>query len=81
MLGGIDYNNATVNAKFNVGSTSATVPILITDDTVVDEEDEKFNLILNVLPTTNATVKTDNHSTATVVILDTSMYIHNIMIN
>ena len=55
------------------GSTSATVEILIVNDTVVNEEDEAFNVTLKLLPAIGVRVMPGIHSTATAVIIDTSM--------
>ena len=72
---GIDYDNSTLIATFVAGSTTANIKIPIVDDTVVDEEDEVFILTLNILPTTGIRVKFGTTSTATAVIIDTSMFI------
>ena len=73
-LDGIDYDNSTMIATFVAGSTTANIKIPIVDDTVVDEEDEKFNLTLNILPTTGVRVKFGTIYIATAVIIDTSTY-------
>lgn len=73
LLENLDYDTATLTATFLAGSTIATVEISIIDDTVVNEEDEVFNLTLNLLPTTDVRVMPGIHSTATVTIIDTSM--------
>ena len=74
-LGNIDYGTATLSTTFLAGSTIATVEIPIVDDTVVNEEDELFNLTINLLPTTDVRAMPGIHSTATAIIIDTSMYI------
>ena len=70
--GGVDYDNATLTAVFTADSTVATVEIAIINDTVV-EENEKFNITLILLPTNSTRVTLGVHSTATAVIIDTSM--------
>ena len=57
---------------FTADSTVATVEIAIINDAVV-EENEKFNISLILLPTNNTRVTLGVHSTATAVIIDTSM--------
>ena len=75
VLAGVDYDNTTLTATFTAGSIIATVRISITDDTVVDEGDEAFNLLLNLIPTTDIRVNLGTSSNATAVIIDTSTYI------
>lgn len=77
LLGGVDYNNATVNTMFIVGSTVATVNISITDDIVVNEDNETFNLSFDLIPTTGVRVEPGDRTTATGVIIDTSMLIYS----
>ena len=57
---------------FTADSTFATVEITIINDAVV-EENEKFNITLILLPTNNTRVTLGVRSTATAVIIDTSM--------
>ena len=61
-----------MTAVFTANSTFTTVKIPIINDTVV-EENEEFNITLNLLPTNNTRVTLGVHSTATAVIIDTSM--------
>lgn len=70
--GGVDYDNATLTATFTAGTIVAAVEIPISNDTVV-EENEEFNITLMLLPTNNTRVTLGVQSTATAVIIDTSM--------
>lgn len=72
-LGDADYVSAPLTATFVAGSTSATVEIPIVNDTVVNEEHEVFNVTLDLLPSIGVRVMLGIHSTATAVIIDTSM--------
>ena len=56
---------------FTAGSTVVTIAIPIINDTMI-EGDETFMLTLKLLPTTRITLGTQ--STATAIIIDTSMY-------
>jgi len=75
LLGGIDYDNSTVTAIFNAGSTIAIVKIPIFNDNVVNEKDEIINLTLNLSSTTDISVTSGIRSIANAVIIDTSMLI------
>ena len=57
---------------FTADNTVATVEIPIINDTEV-EENEKFNITVILLPTNNTRVTLGVQSTATAVIIDTSM--------
>ena len=72
--GGVDYYSATLTAVFTADSTVTTVEIPIINDTVV-EENEEFSITLKLLPTNSTRVTLSVQSTATAVIIDTSMLI------
>ena len=72
--GGVDYDSATLTAVFTADSTFTTVEIPIINDTAM-EENEEFSITLNLLPTNSTRVTLGVQSTATAVIIDTSMLI------
>ena len=55
----------------------ATVEISIVNDTVVNEEDEEFQLILTLSPLAGVRITPGVRSNVTAVIIDTSMLIIN----
>ena len=76
LLGGIDYDNATKTATFNVGQIFANVTIPIVDDYVVDEENETISLTFELIPTTGVRVDPGTRPYATAIIIDTSRSIY-----
>lgn len=63
-----------MTATFIEGSNSATVEIQITNDNIV-EGNEEFTLILDLLPTSGLGIMLGACSTATAVIIDTRTYV------
>ena len=72
LLAGIDYDDTPLTATFSTGETSVIVTIPVVDDKVVNEEDEKFNVTLNVSSANGVRVKLGDVNTATGIIIDTS---------
>ena len=75
LLAGVDYDNTTLTATFTNGSNITTVEIPIINDTIV-EKNEVFNVTINLPKTTGVRVMVGDRSTATAVIIDSSMLIY-----
>ena len=71
LIAGADFNTTPLTATIPAGATNTTVRVAVTNDNIV-EEDEIFNMSLNVPSSLGPGITTGSLTSATGIIIDTT---------
>ena len=71
LTGGVDFNTATLTATFASGMTTSSVSVSVIND-MIAEDDEEFDLTLNVPSSLGPAITAGDRNTAVGVITDST---------
>ena len=72
--GGVDYNSGPYTVQFDVGGTRVSLDISITDDNIL-ESDENFNLSINPSSLPDSVTVGDHGQTSVTILANDGNYI------